>query len=98
MKHIIFCISTFVLLWSSISFAAGTQYDLRVDGLACPFCAYGIEKKFIRTEGVESVDIDLKNGVVIVKTSEGKTFKEDQLKEVINEAGFTMHSMVQKPL
>jgi mercuric ion binding protein len=97
-KHIIFCISTFVLLWSSISFAAGTQYDLRVDGLACPFCAYGIEKKFIRTEGVESVDIDLKNGVVIVKTSEGKTFKEDQLKEVINEAGFTMHSMVQKPL
>ena len=72
-------ISTIVLIFtvitaSSYSFAAGTQYQLRVDGLACPFCAYGIEKNFTRTEGVESVDIDLKNGLVIVNTAEGKKF------------------------
>ena len=86
------------LLWSSLSLAAGTQYDLRVDGLACPFCAYGIEKKFTRTEGVESVDIDMQKGLVIVKTAEGKTFKEDDLKTIIDDAGFTMKSMTEKPL
>ncbi len=85
------------LSWSSFSFAAGTQYDLRVDGLACPFCAYGIEKEFTRTEGVESVDIDIKNGLVIVKTREGKSFGEDQLKSIINDTGFTMKSMSEKP-
>ena len=34
----------FLLLWSASLFAAGDQYALGVDGLGCPFCAYGIEK------------------------------------------------------
>ncbi len=89
---------TLSLLLSFGASAAPTQYELRVDGLACPFCAYGIEKKFIKTEGVKSVDIDLQNGLVIVKTGEGKTFKEDKLKEIINDAGFTMKSMTEKDL
>ncbi len=84
------------LMWSSASFAGGTEYDLRVDGLACPFCAYGIEKKFTKTEGVESVDVDLKNGLVVVKTGESKTFKEDELKTIVHDAGFTMKSMTEK--
>lgn len=94
-KSLFFAITT--LLWSSFNFAAGTQYDLRVDGLACPFCAYGIEKIFTRTEGVDSVDIDLKNGLVIVKTKEGKIFAVDQLKSIVNDTGFTMKSMSEKP-
>ena len=97
MKQVLLLIS-FVLLWSSPVFAAGMQYDLRVDGLACPFCAYGIEKKFTRTEGVENVEIDLKNGLVVVKTSDGKSFTEDQLKNIVKDAGFTMKSMSEKSL
>jgi len=88
---IIFIIITLTV--SGLSFAAGTRYELRVDGLACPFCAYGIEKKFTRTEGVESVDIDLKNGLVIVNTFEGTKFSEDELKTIIDDTGFTMKSM-----
>jgi len=89
-------LASLALIWSSASFAGGTEYDLRVDGLACPFCAYGIEKKFTKTEGVESVDVDLKKGLVIVKTGDGKSFKEDELKTIIHDAGFTMKSMTEK--
>jgi mercuric ion binding protein len=85
------------LAWSSFSFASGSQYDLRVDGLACPFCAYGIEKKFTKTEGVASVGIDLGKGLVIVQTVDGKIFEEDELKTIIHDAGFTMRSMIEKP-
>ncbi len=92
---IIFIIAA--LAGSGFSFAAGTQYQLRVDGLACPFCAYGIDKKFIQTEGVESVDIDIKNGLVIVNTVESKIFSEDELKTIIDDTGFTMKSMSVKP-
>ncbi len=91
-------ILTALLTWSSLSFAVGTQYNMRVDGLACPFCAYGIEKKFTKTEGVESVEIDLKNGLVIVQTEESKTFTEAQLKQIINDAGFTMKSVTEEAL
>lgn len=85
------------LTGSGLSIAAGTRYELRVDGLACPFCAYGIEKVFTRTEGVESVEIDLKNGLVIVNTSEAKKFSEDQLKTIIDDTGFTLRSISVKP-
>lgn len=88
----------FALMWSSTNFAAGTQYDLRVDGLSCPFCAYGIEKKFTKTKGVEKVDIDMTNGLVIVTTTENKIFTEDQLEQIIDDAGFTMKSVSKKSL
>jgi mercuric ion binding protein len=86
------------LLWCGLSNAAGIQYDLRVDGLACPFCAYGIEKKFIKTTGVESVDINLQKGVIIVKTTGEKPFTENELKQIIHDAGFTLESMTEKAL
>jgi len=87
-----------VLLWSSLALAAGMQYDLRVDGLSCPFCAYGIEKKLKKTEGVETVDIDLKRGVVVVKTREGVKLTEPQMKQLVKDAGFTLKSLTEKPL
>lgn len=91
-------IATLVFLWSGLTLAAGTQYDLRVDGLSCPFCAYGIEKKLKKTAGVKSVDVDLERGVVTVKTGEGATLTEPQLKRLVKEAGFTLKSLSEKPL
>jgi len=37
-----------LVLMSVSAFAAQQAYKLRVDGLACPFCAYGVEKKIKR--------------------------------------------------
>lgn len=86
------------LFWNATLFAVGTQYNLRVDGLSCPFCAYGIEKKLIRTEGVESVTFDLEKGLVIVKVEEGVILTEGQLKLLVDDAGFTLRSMTEQPL
>ena len=43
-------------LWAMPA-GAGQSYRLTVDGLACPFCAYGIEKKLGAVNGVEKLDI-----------------------------------------
>lgn len=95
-KSILLTVTT--LLWSAALFAAGTQYNLRVDGLSCPFCAYGIEKKLIRTEGVESVVFDLEKGMLKVKVAEGVILTEAQLKQLVDDAGFTLRSMNEQPL
>jgi len=79
-------------------YAASMQYDMRVDGLACPFCAYGIEKKLLKTEGVNSVDINIEKGIVIVKTKIGVSFSEHQLNQLFHDAGFTYRSMKQREL
>ncbi len=52
-------------------------YALQVDGLACPFCAYGIEKQLLAIEGVQTVETDIKSGAVIVTMAPGSTLDEE---------------------
>lgn len=72
------------------AFAAPPQFELTVDGLACPFCAYGIEKELNRTEGVNDVEIDINLGVVKVTMNEGAALTEAQARQIVKDAGFTL--------
>ncbi len=81
-----------LLIWPLAAFAAPTQYQLRVDGLACPFCAYGIEKELKRTDGVESIRIDLNAGTVTVTMAEGATLTEARAGRIVKDAGFTLRA------
>ncbi len=65
-------------------------YQLAVDGLACPFCAYGIEKKLGAIAGVSGIDIDIDKGVVRVTMAEGAKLSEPAAREAVKSAGFTL--------
>ena len=67
----------------------GVTVKVRVDGLACPFCAYGLEKKLKRIEGVKGLDIMLNEGLAIVYFDEDARIDEGVLEEKVKEAGFT---------
>ena len=84
--------------WGAAAFADGTRYELRVDGLACPFCAYGIEKKLNAIDGVDEVDIDLNSGLVTVDVTEGTSLNDLQMTKLFNDTGFTYRSMTETPL
>ena len=86
-----------VLLLQS-AWAAGTNYEMRVDGLACPFCAYGIEKKMKAIDGTGKINVDLDKGLVSVDMAEGKQLTEKQMKTLFNDSGFTYRSMKKTPL
>lgn len=80
-----------LLLWSA-SASAGERYVLGVDGLACPFCAYGIEKQLLRLDGVESAETDVKSGQVVVTLREGATLDEPTARKAVEAAGFTLRA------
>ncbi len=86
------------LLWQTLAAAAGTQYEMRVDGLACPYCAYGIEKKLHAIDGVEKIDVDLNKGLVRVIVSDDVRLTEEQMTRLFRDAGFTYRSMTEKAL
>ncbi len=80
--------------------AAGAQeaqhvYKVYVDGLSCPFCTYGIEKKFSKVEGVEKIDIDLKTGTTLITMAAGKTLDEKTARKTVKAAGFTLRDFVE---
>lgn len=83
-----------LMLLSTSALAAPTRYEMRVDGLACPYCAYGIEKKINALNGVDkdSLDIQLNNGLVVFVADTDAPFSEDKLKTLVNDAGFTLRS------
>jgi len=75
--------------------SADTRYDLRVDGLACPYCAYGIEKKLKALDGVDgdTLAIRLNEGLVSFTVRGDATITEPVLKQLINDAGFTLRGL-----
>jgi len=85
------------LLWTALTLspaalAAGNHYELGVDGLACPFCAFGIEKRLNEVDGVTDIEVDVGKSVVRVTLEEGKTLTEKRARQAVKEAGFTLRS------
>ncbi|MAZ88853.1 MAG: heavy metal transport/detoxification protein [Cellvibrionaceae bacterium] len=82
------------------AWSAELHYKLRVDGLACPYCAYGIEKKIKALDGVvkDSVEIRLNDGVVAFEASTDRPIDEATLKTLVNDAGFTLRGVKTQPL
>jgi len=88
----------FSIVFMNTALAAGTQYIMRVDGLACPYCAYGIEKKLKEIDGTSNISVDLDKGLVKVDVKEGVTLSENKMKQLFQDAGFTYRSMKENPL
>lgn len=78
-----------ILLPTPSAFAEGAVLHVWVDGLACPFCAYGLEKKLKPLPGVERVRIDYRQGWVEVTLEEGARLEEAAIRRAIRAAGFT---------
>lgn len=75
-----------------------TLYRLQVEGLACAFCAYSVERSLQAVAGVEYVDVDLDSGRVLVGVEPGHQLDETKARDVLNSAGFHLKSMEIRPM
>lgn len=77
----------------------GEKITVRVDGLSCPFCAYGLEKKLKSLNGVEKLEIKINDGLVILFLKEDAKLTEAAIKKKVKEAGFTPREITfEKPV
>lgn len=65
------------------------QYTIMVDGLGCPFCAYGLEKKFKEFKGVKGVQIDMETGQFDFTFPADRPLSIEQVENQVDEAGYT---------
>ena len=70
---------------------------VRVDGLSCPFCAYGLEKKLKKMDGVSKIEIDVENAFALLTIEEGKIVTDDNIREKVKDAGFTAREITEVP-
>ncbi len=67
----------------------GKQAVITVEGLQCPFCAYGIQKQLKKLPGATKVEVELAENQAIVSFKPGADVSDDQLREAVRKAGFT---------
>jgi len=97
MKNNIYYILATVLVMISFGYSTALAQDkpsktyiqIRVDGLSCAFCAYGLEKKLKKVDGASNLHIDLNAGIVTLEVPTDKKPTEESLKKVVTDAGFT---------
>jgi len=62
---------------------------VEVDGLSCPFCAYGLEKKIKKIETAKDIKIELEEGELTFNVKNSHQPTKDELTSIVKDAGFT---------
>ena len=81
-----------LVLWSipGAASAKPNVYGVFVDGIACPFCAYGIEKQLDKLNGVLEMKTDVAMGVIKLIVEESVTLTEEEVRDAVENAGFSL--------
>ena len=87
-------IVTTVFLMLAVIFTAFAQdgrdkFLVQVDGLGCPFCAYGLEKKFKEFKGIKDVKIDIETGDFSFSYPSEKALSISDVEKQVEKAGYT---------
>lgn len=69
--------------------ALGTKVLIQVEGLSCPFCAFGLEKKLKKLPGVETVTIKVDEAIAEVVFVSGAVIDQNKIREAVEAGGFT---------
>ena len=65
------------------------KVTVQVDGLTCPFCAYGLEKRVQKIPAVQESIISLEDGIVELIPRAGQHIDIEEVKAAVIAGGFT---------
>lgn len=64
------------------------RITVTVTGLSCPFCAYGLEKRFRKLDGLDSLHIEFQTGRVALYVRDGSKVSDQQIRRLVKDGGF----------
>ena len=68
--------------------------QVKILGMSCPFCAYGVEQKLKKLEGVTELEVELKRGIATLTMEEGADVSNEKLRKTVDDAGFEAAAIV----
>ena len=68
----------------------GASVRLKVNGMVCPFCAYGLEKRLGEIASIDAVLIRISDGLVQIRTKEDQELTDEVLADVVKKSGFSL--------
>ena len=91
MKKLLFLVLTLGALVTPKSYGQQglDHFEIQVDGLGCPFCAYGLEKKFKEFKGIRDVAIEIETGNFTFSYPADKALSMEAVNQQVEKAGYT---------
>lgn len=93
MKYIIIVILGLIISFDSNQLIAQEKtkdnFTVKVDGLGCPFCAYGLEKKFKELKGIDDVSIEMETGIFTFTFPTKESLTVEKVESQVDAAGYT---------
>ena len=89
----LFAISAGLILFATPVNAGFRSAQLSVNGLSCPFCAFGIEKKLLDVPGVLDVEVFLDEGRVALTFQGDSEATVSDLEQAVRKAGFELSGL-----
>jgi len=78
-----------VLTLAPVALAQINKVTIQVDGLACPFCAYGLQKELKRVSGVSEAKVYVDAGRAELTVTKGQPLDFDAIEAAIKKGGYT---------
>lgn len=88
-KLIVTILAGVLLLLTGIVQARVSSMTVSVDGMACPFCAFGVEKRLKKVNGVATIAVDMKTGTANLVAKPKASIHYQEVPGAIKDAGFT---------
>lgn len=88
MKHLI--LITILSIMTAVTLnAQRDKITTQVDGLGCPYCAYGLEKKFKKVKGIKNVKIEIEEGIFTFTVPSDTELQVEEVSNRVDLAGYT---------
>lgn len=87
-NHILPLIIGLFLVFPLGSHAQLLEVNQTVFGMDCAPCAYGLEKRIQKMEGVQSASVSLNKGLLVADLEENNQLTLKRIREAIKESGF----------
>ncbi len=70
-------------------FAEIEKVEIGVEGLSCPFCVWGLEKKLKAVNSIDKISVHLKQAKVEILLKSNTPLNITDIKKAVKEAGFS---------
>lgn len=89
MKYIFLASALVFLILPHTSQAQIKKATIKVDGLACPLCAYSLRGHLSNVRGVGDINIVVKEGIATLTSKGERSLEIVELENIIQKAGFS---------
>lgn len=81
-----------LIFWgaASVIIAQPDQFYVKVNGMGCPSCAQGLDKKFRDVKGIKNLKVELETGLLTFSVPSENALSPEEVNNRVNKAGYTV--------